>query len=174
VANRQPHDPGTKAQARQVYEAHGPEQASRVSGVPARTIYRWAVAEQWGLPPEAGLRHAADQGVADAAPGPGRAAAAGKSAATAWQPARVLGRLAAEVDATLDDLAALRAGRRYRDARDVAVQVGILVDKAVALAKQTGTSGGRLDPAASVARIHELLDGIEGRRRARAQADGPG
>jgi hypothetical protein len=82
-----------------------------------------------------------------------------------WNPARVLDRIAGELDAELEDLAAARAAGKRREARDVAVVVGILVDKAQALADRFPDHGGHLDAEASVERIRQLLDVIEYRRR---------
>jgi hypothetical protein len=77
----------------------------------------------------------------------------------------VLSRLAAELWEVLDDLAVARQAGKARDARDLGVLVGILVDKATELAKANGYDGGRPNPTEAAAHIHAMLDGIEERRQ---------
>jgi hypothetical protein len=158
--NRQPHDAGLKAQAKQVYEAHGSARAAEATDTPRRTINQWAKAGGWQPP---GKRHhlrvAPD---ADARSGQVKAVATPLAAHAGWQPHRLLQRLTVELWAQLDALAAAREAGKARDARDLAVVVGVLTDKALVLAKQTGSQGGQ-DAATSVARIRELVDGITAR-----------
>jgi hypothetical protein len=157
--NRQAHDAGTVAKARVVYEARGSRAASEQTGIPRRSINAMAKRHRWqhpGVPEQP--RHQRVAPVAGADGGVAKAVRAG------WQPRLLLSRLTAEVWIQLDTLAELRAAGKARDARETAVTLGILVDKAVALAKQTGADRMHPDPATSVARIHELLDGIEQRR----------
>jgi hypothetical protein len=167
AVNRQAHDRGLKAQARQVYEAHGAARASEVTGVAARTIRRWAAAERW--PRQMATRQRPDLRVAPVAPVGDAGEATSKSASGhgGWQPWLLLERLAGELWAELDELASLRARGKARDARDVAVVVGILVQRGAELAKVTGHEhGGHPDPAAAVQRIRSILDAIEQRRAA--------
>jgi hypothetical protein len=157
--NRQQHPDDAKAQARQLYQAHGSRRAAEVTGLPRRTINAWAKAEGWQRRLATGQRP--DQHVAAVAarqPVPAKGAPVGS-----WQPRLALDRLAGELWAQLDTLAELRAAGKAREARDTAVVVGILVQRAAELAKLTGADRG-LDPAASVQRIHGLLDSIERRR----------
>jgi hypothetical protein len=157
--NRQPHPDLTKSRARTIYEAHGSRQAAEVLGISRRTVNAWAKAEGWQR--RLATRQPSDQHVAPVAgsrPAPGKGAPVGS-----WQPRLVLDRLAAELWAQLDTLAELRAAGKAADARWTATVVGILVQRAAELAKLTGADRG-LDPAASVARIHSLLDSIERRR----------
>ena len=154
--NRQQHPDGLKAKARIVYEAKGSRAAAEQTGCSRRTVNAWAKAGNWQPP---GNR--SHQGVA---PVPRADGAVAKAVGAGWQPRLLLSRLTAEVWIQLDTLAELRAAGKARDARETAVTLGILVDKAAALAKQTGADRMHPDPATSVARIHELLDGIEQRR----------
>jgi hypothetical protein len=45
--NRQPWSDDLRQQARALYASDGAQLASSVTGIPARTLRRWAVAEQW-------------------------------------------------------------------------------------------------------------------------------
>jgi hypothetical protein len=166
VANRQPWDDELKAQAKALYAADGATLASAATGIPSRTIRRWAMAEQW---PQPGDGHRPDLHVAGAAPVPSAPEVPANGAVghgRGWQPRLLLERLCAELWAELDTLAALRERGKAREARDTAVVVGILVDKAAGLAKQTGASGGQLDQAATLARLRELAQAWRERKAA--------
>jgi hypothetical protein len=163
--NRRPHDPGAKAQARQLYEQHGARRAAELSGVPRRTIAAWAKGEAWqrrlatAQPPDQHVAPVADT----------RSAVAKRPVAIGYGSQRrtLLRQLAEEAGACLRQLAAEREAGRSGAARNWAWCVGILLERAELLAKQTGPDqGGHPDAAGSVARIHELLDGIEQRRTA--------
>jgi hypothetical protein len=167
--NRRPHDPDAKAQARSLYAADGAQLASDVTGIPTRTIRRWAMAEQW---PQPGDGHHPDLHAAGAAPvsGAPEPLAKGESGqpatARGWQPRLLLERLTVELWAELDALAGLRAQGKTHAARDTAVVVGILTDKAGELAKQAGASGGQLDQAATLSRLRELAQAWRERKAA--------
>jgi hypothetical protein len=166
AVNRQPHDPGARAQARQLYQQRGPAEASRLTGVPPRTLRRWASAGHW-RPPGQEPGHAADQGVAGVAPrsvgAHGHAAKEPVAVRPPWNPRQVLGRILAELGAELDDLAAARAQGKRREARDVAVVVGILVDKADRLADRVGMGDHTPDPQEAAEHIRAMLDAIQQR-----------
>jgi hypothetical protein len=155
--NRQAHPDGAKRQARQVYQQHGAHQAAVVTGIPARTIRRWARLEQWPRTPATSQQP--DQRLrlvsADAQPAPVKTASPGRP--------RLAMRLREELWAQLDQLRAYREGRRARDARDTAIVVGILTDKLLLLERPGDGSGGLVDPATAVARIGELIDVAEQR-----------
>jgi hypothetical protein len=87
-----------------------------------------------------------------------------------WNPHRVLGRILVELGAELDDLAAARAEGKRREARDTAVVVGILVDKAQALAERAGADR-PTDPADAAEHIRQVLDVIQARVEAQGRAD---
>jgi hypothetical protein len=158
--NRRQHPDDAKARARRLYEAHGSARAAEATGTPRRTINQWAKAGNWQPP---GNRvHLAVAPVPDARRGQGKAVATPLAAHAGWQPHRLLQRLTVELWAQLDALAAAREAHKARDARDLAVVVGVLTDKALVLAKQTGSQGGQ-DAATSVARLRELVDGITAR-----------
>jgi hypothetical protein len=158
--NRQQHPDDAKAHARQVYEAHGSRRAAEATGISRRTLNAWAKAGNWQPPGKCPhLRVAPD---ANARSGQAKAVATPLAAHAGWQPHRLLQRLTVELWAQLDALAAAREAGKARDARDLAVVVGVLTDKALVLAKQTGSQGGQ-DAATSVARIRELVDGITAR-----------
>lgn len=116
------------------------------------------MAEQWPRPgdghrPELRLApHAAD---APASEPDGNSAPAAITP-RGWQPRLLLERLSAELWAELDTLEALRDHGKARDARDVAIVVGILCDKAAALAKQTGVASSRPDPAEARDRMRQI------------------
>jgi hypothetical protein len=160
---RQPHDPGARAQAKQLYLAHGSARAAELTGIPQRTIRRWARSGHW-RPQPATDHQAPDQGVAGVAASGGQALQPPKGAVAAfgWQPHAVLERLTGELWAELDDLARWRAAGRPREARDTAVVCGILADKCQDLAKQIGASDDQ-GADASVASITAVLDAIERR-----------
>jgi hypothetical protein len=155
--NRQPHPDDARAQARQVYEQHGSARAAELAGVPRRTVNQWAKAGNWQRPGKRPHLRVAPN--ANARRGQAKAGATPLAAHAGWQPHRLLQRLTVELWAQLDALAAAREAGKARDARDLAVVVGVLTDKALVLAKQTGSQGGQ-DAATSVARIRELVDGI--------------
>jgi hypothetical protein len=162
--NRRPHPDGARAQARQLYQQRGPAEASRITGIPPRTLRRWASSGHW-RPLSATTQQPPDQHDAGVAASGGQPLQPGKSGAATlggWQPHAVLGRLTAELWAELDDLARWRAAGRPRESRDTAVTAAILLDKCQALAKQLGHDGGQ-NPDASIAGITAVLDAIEQR-----------
>jgi hypothetical protein len=167
MADRRPHDPGAVAQARQLYQQRGAAQASRVTGIPERTIRRWAERGHW-RPRDQEPSHGADQGVAGVAPpaagASGHAAKEPMAVRPLWNPHRVLGRVLAELDAELDDLAAARAQGKRREARDTAVTIGILIDKADRLAERMGADR-PTDPEDAAEHIRQMLDAIQERTR---------
>jgi hypothetical protein len=160
--NYQPHDAARKAQARTIYEAKGSRAAADQTGLPRRTVNAWAKQDGWQRPLAA--KQPGNQRfrvVASVGQAGGDQA---KRVGPGWQPQRVLDRLAWELWAELDTLAGYREARKPREARDSAVQVGILVDKAMALAKQAGLEhGGQHDPETAVGRLHEMLDALQER-----------
>jgi hypothetical protein len=173
AVNRQPHDPGAMAQARQLYLQRGPAEASRLTGVPPRTLRRWAERGHW-RPRNQESGHSPELGVAPVAPRSagtsGHAAKETVAARPLWNPHRVLGRILVELGAELDDLAAARAEGKRREARDTAVVVGILVDKAQALAERAGADR-PTDPADAAEHIRQVLDAIQARVEAQGRAD---
>jgi hypothetical protein len=162
--NRQPHDPDLKAQARSLYAADGATLAASVTGIPARTIRRWAVAEQW---PRSGDGHRPHLHVAPVA--------------ETWQPTpkghvtslgyphqrrALLRQLGDEARECLTALATDREAGRSGAARNWAWCVGILLERAELLAKAAGPdqAAGQPDAAEAVARLRELATDLAARR----------
>jgi hypothetical protein len=150
-----PHDDAAKRQARQVYEHHGAQAASDTTGISVRSIRRWALAERWP-------RRLA---VADLSP---EKVEARSQASMGWHTRRrtmadQLGNVGAQLlEAIQRDL----AERKRLNLRDAGILLGIMLDKAELLAAQTGGTDGRSSPEDSVARIRELVAGINERRGA--------
>ena len=160
--NRQPHDAGLKAQAKQVYLQHGSRRAAEVTGISRRTVNSWALQDGWQRPQATKQPRNQRFRVVPPVGQAGRDPA--KRVGPGWQPQRVLDRLAWELWAELDTLAGYREARKAREARDSAVQIGILVDKSMALAKQAGLEhGGQPDPETATVRLHEMLDALQER-----------
>jgi hypothetical protein len=154
--NRQAHPDSLRRQARTVYETHGTHRAAAVTGIPPRTIRRWARLEQW--PRQPATRQPRDQRLrlvsADTQPAPPKLAPSGRP--------RLAMRVRVEVFAALDQLAHEREQGRSGAARNWAIVLGVLTDKLLALeAREQAT--GPLDPATAVARLAELVDVCEGR-----------
>jgi hypothetical protein len=162
--NRQPHDADLKAQARSLYAADGPTLAASVTGIPARTIRRWAVAEQW---PRSGDGHRPHLHVAPVAEtrqptGKTRVVAIGYG----LQRRVLLRRLGELATLALDQVETeLRAGHTVK-ARDGMVVCGIALDKAEQLAKAAGPdlAGDRPDAAEAVARIRAMAADLATRK----------
>jgi hypothetical protein len=154
--NRQAHPDALKRQARQVYAQHGAHQAAAVTGIPARTIRRWARLEQWPRKPATSQQPDQRLRVVDARvqPAPVKTPAPGRP--------RLAMRLREELWAQLDQLRAYREGRRPRDAKDTAVVVGILLDKLLIL-ERPGEGAGPVSAEVAIARIGELIDVAEQR-----------
>lgn len=183
MANRQQHPDGTRAQARTVYEQHGPQRASAVTGVPTRTLRRWAEADGWKRPRQPASGHLAHQDVAGVAPSVSVRAAPAKGGsghgpghARMWNPRRVLDRLSWELWAELDRLATMREHGKPRDAQPVAVIVGILTQRCLELAKAAGVdaSSGHLPPELARERLGELRQVLADRAQWEREHGQPG
>jgi hypothetical protein len=151
-----PHDIAAKHQARQVYAQHGAQAAADTTGISVRSIRRWASTERW------------PRRLAVADPTPEKVEARSRAAIVGWHTRRrtmadQLGDVGAQLlEAIQRDL----AQRRRLNLRDAGILLGIMVDKAELLAAQTGGSDGHPDEVDAVARIRQLLAGIEQRREA--------
>lgn len=170
--NRQPHPDGAKAQARTIFEAHGSRKAAQVIGISRRTVNAWAKAEGWQRPQA--TRQGRDQRFHPVSPSAQARGGPAKRVGPGWQPRRVLDRLAWELWAELDTLAAAREAGKPREVREAAVVVGILVDKCSDLAKQTGADryGGHPSPEEVRDRLHELADAWRQRAEQDEHRDG--
>ena len=162
--NRQPWSDDLRQQARALYASDGAQLASSVTGIPARTLRRWAVAEQW---PRSGDGHPPHLHVA---PSAGTRQPAGKTRVVAigwgFQRRAVLRRLGELATLALDQVGTeLRAGHTVK-ARDSMVVCGIALDKAEQLAKAAGPdlAGDRPDTAEALARLQEMLGDLATRR----------
>jgi hypothetical protein len=159
--NRQPHPDGAKAQARQVYEAHGSRKASEVTGLPRRTVNAWAKAEGWqrrGQRPDLRVAPVAET----------RQPAGKRSVPAGYSLARrvLLRRLGDTAGLALDQVEAeLRQGHTSK-ARDCAIICGIALDKAELLAKAAGAGVGGDMPTVEEARtrLRELAIDLTARR----------
>jgi hypothetical protein len=150
-----PHDDAARRQARQVYESRGAQAASEVTGIPIRTIQRWAQAEGWprrlAVPVAQDATKTEDQC---------------QAAILGWQTRRrhmadQLGHVGAQL---LEAIQRELAERRRLNLRDAGILLGIMLDKAELLAAATGTSGrGDLTPEQSLDRLETLLDVLEDR-----------
>jgi hypothetical protein len=156
-----PHDDAAKRQARQVYETHGAQAAADTTGIPVRSIRRWALAERW------------PRRLTVADPTPEKVEARSQAARMGWHTRRrvmadQLGNVGAQLlEAIQGELA---KGRRL-NLRDAGILLGIMLDKAELLAAQTGgTDGAAMSPEESIARIRELATAIN--QRAGADQDG--
>jgi hypothetical protein len=162
--NRQPHDADLKAQARTLYAADGPTLAASVTGIPARTIRRWAVAEQW---PRSGDGHRPHLHVARVAE-TRQATPKGQVATLGYglQRRALLRQLGDEARDCLVALARDREAGKSGAARNWAWCVGILLERAELLAKAGGSdqTQGHPDAAESLSRIREMVADLNDRR----------
>lgn len=162
--NRQPHDANLKAQARSLYTADGPTLAASVTGIPARTIRRWAVAEQW---PRSGDGHRPHLHVAPVAETRQPAGKSGQVPAGYGLARRVLlRRLGDTAGLALDQVERELAQGHTGKARDCAIICGIALDKAELLVKAVGSDVGVGMPtvAEARARLRELAADLTARR----------
>jgi hypothetical protein len=125
------HDPTAKARARDAYRQGGGAHAARITGIPLRTIQRWATEGGWvhelaplPLDPEPG---AGDNGAPLLAASKNGAA---PSASFAPLPRQLGQRFLAESAAFLDAARAAREHHRSRDAREYMLGAAIAQDKA--------------------------------------------
>jgi hypothetical protein len=135
AVNRQPWDDDLKAQAKALYLADGATLASEVTGIPVRTIRRWAMADDWGRPPTTATGQDPDQELADLAPGPVQLAGEGKGGHALGghgPPGLELERdlaLARQVYRT--EVERFLAGKgRAGGVRDASIALGVMLDKA--------------------------------------------
>jgi hypothetical protein len=129
--NRQPWDDDIRAQAKALYLADGAQLAAEATGVPIRTIRRWAVAEGWGRPPPAATSHGADQQLADLAPGGVDAAGPGKGAGHGTPGMELERDLALARQVYRTEVERFLAGKtRAGGVRDASIALGVLIDKA--------------------------------------------
>jgi hypothetical protein len=149
------YNPQTREQARTLYRQHGAAYAAEQTGIPERTIRRWALAEGW---PHRISVVAAQDGRTNGA--------ATQAGILGWQTRRrhmadQLGHVGAQLlEAIQRDL----AERKRLNLRDAGILLGIMLDKAELLAAATGASGrGDLTPEQSMARLETLLDVLEDR-----------
>jgi hypothetical protein len=149
-----PHDDAARRQARQVYETRGAGAASHITGIPIRTIQRWAQAEGWPR------RLALTQDTAKIHEDRRQAAIVG------WHTRRrtmadQLGEVGAQLlEAIQRDL----AERKRLNLRDAGILLGIMLDKAELLSERTGwAEGGDVSAEEAVATINRVLDAIEPR-----------
>jgi hypothetical protein len=160
--NRQPHDPSLKAQARQVYEAHGSRKAAEATGISRRTINAWARADGWQPPGNRPHLRVAP------VPQTRQPTPKGQVASLGYAPMRrvLLRQLADEARACLGALARDREAGKSGAARNWAWCVGILLERAELVAKAAGSdlAGDRPDDAEVVARLQEMATDLAGRR----------
>jgi hypothetical protein len=139
-----------------VYEHHGAQAASDDTGIPIRSIRRWASAERW------------PRRLAVTDPSPEKMEARSQAARMGWHTRRrnmadQLGDVGAQL---LEAIQADLAQRKHLNLRDAAILLGVAVDKAELLTAATGGSGGPSSPEDSIARIRELATVINERREA--------
>jgi hypothetical protein len=156
-------DPQVREQAKRVYQQHGAAYAAEQTGIPERTIRRWALAEGW------------QQRMAAVAGQDGRTtSAASQAVRIGWHTRRrLMADQLGDVGAQLLEAAiqADLAQRKRLNLRDGGILLGIMLDKAELLAAQTGSSDGRgLSRADSIARFIEMSRELA--ERAKAAGDG--
>jgi hypothetical protein len=145
------HDPRIRERARELYEQHGAAYAAEQTGVPRRSIDRWAAEEGWTRR-LTGLASHTDPKT--------------QSHALAWETRR-----RREADAAGSTAGVIREviERQVRSARrlplrDLAVAYGIFIDKAELLGIRTGGADYReVSAEQQVARLVELVDVAEQR-----------
>jgi hypothetical protein len=152
------YDPQAREQAKTLYAQRGAAYAAEQTGIPERTIRRWALTEGW--------QH---RMTVVAAQDARTNAAASQAAILGWQTRRrhmadQLGHVGAQL---LEAIQRELAERKRLNLRDAGILLGIMLDKAELLAAQTGATGyGELSPEQSLARIDTLLDVLEDRAEA--------
>jgi hypothetical protein len=158
------HDPQARGQAKTLYQQRGAAYAAEQTGIPERTIRRWALEDRW----QQRMTVVTGQDAQTKS-------AASQTAMIGWSTRRrhmadQLGHVGVQLlEAIQRELA---QGQRL-NLRDAGILLGIMLDKAEALSALTG--GGQLDisPEANQARlerIHQLLDVFQ--ERAEAAGDG--
>jgi hypothetical protein len=152
------HTPQARQQAERLYTQRGAAYAADHTGIPERTIRRWALAEGW----QQRMTMVAGQDAETKS-------AASLAAILGWQTRRrtmadQLGHVGAQLlEAIQRELA---QGRRL-NLRDAGILLGIMLDKAELLVAATGGADGRsMGREDSIARIRELVAGISERREA--------
>ena len=134
--NRQPWDDDLKAQARALYLADGAKLASEVTGIPIRTVQRWAVAHDWGTSPDDATGQSSDQQLASLAPD---GAQDGQAAKSDGGVGHVYGppMLEAQRDLDLAREVYRTSAARFRErkakaseVRDAGVALAVMMDKA--------------------------------------------
>jgi hypothetical protein len=149
------YNPLAREQAKTLYAQRGAAYAAEQTGVPERTIRRWALAEGW---PQ---RMAVVTGQDGETTSP-----ASQAVILGWQTRRrhmadQLGHVGAQL---LEAIQRELAERNRLNLRDAGILLGIMLDKAELLAAATGASGrGDLTPEQSMARLETLLDVLEDR-----------
>jgi hypothetical protein len=151
------HTPQARQQAETLYTQRGAAYAAEQTGIPERTIRRWALAEGW------------QQRMTVVAGQDAETKSASRAAILGWQTRRrhmadQLGHVGAQLlEAIQRELA---QGRRL-NLRDAGILLGIMLDKAELLVAATGGADGRsMGREESIARIRELVAGISERREA--------
>jgi hypothetical protein len=136
VASRQPWDDDLKAQAKALYLADGAQLAADVTGIPVRTIRRWAVADRWGRPPGPDSGHVADQGDTQDAPDPAREGGPAKRDGGSFGSFSGMPGMELEQDLALarqvyrtEVERFLAGGGRAGGVRDASIALGVLLDK---------------------------------------------
>jgi hypothetical protein len=149
------YDPQAREQAKTLYAQRGAAYAAEQTGIPERTIRRWALADGW----QHRMTVVTGQGTADGSSG--RAAAI-----LGWETRRR--RAADEFGETamraLAKLQAELAKARPRGVQPLAMAAVMLARQAEDMTPLAGAIGrGDVAPEASIARIETLLDAIEPR-----------
>lgn len=149
------HNPQAREQAKTLYSQRGAAYAAEQTGIPERTIRRWALAEGWP-----------QRMTVVAGQGGGTNSAASQVAVLGWQTRRrtmadQLGHVGAQLlEAIQRDL----ADRKRLNLRDAGILLGIMLDKAELLAAQTGAIGrGDVSGEQALARLNTMLDVLEDR-----------
>jgi hypothetical protein len=152
------HDPEVHEQAKTLYRQRGAAHAAEQTGIPERTIRRWALAEGWQQRMTALAGQDAET-----------KSAASRAAILGWQTRRrtmadQLGHVGAQLLEAIQ--AELAKGRRL-NLRDAGILLGIMLDKAELLAAQTGgTDGPRMSKEELLGRLRELAADWQERREA--------
>jgi hypothetical protein len=155
-----------REQAKTLYQQHGAAYAAEQTGIPERTIRRWALADSW----QQRMTALAGQDARTKPP-------ASQAAMIGWSTRRrhmadQLGHVGVQLlEAIQRELA---QGRRL-NLRDAGILLGIMLDKAEALSAVTGGGRDQLDLSpeanqARIQRINQLLAVVS--QRAREAGDG--
>ena len=175
--SRQPWPDDLKAQAKALYLADGAALASEVTGIPVRTIRRWAMAQDWGRPPDAATAQAPDQRDTPATPGSVRVAGEGKGGHALGghgPPGLELERdLALAREVYRVEVERFLAGKgRAGGVRDASIALGVMLDKAARHGLPGARPGGEFTWAdnharaeAATARIREMAAELADRAR---------